>query len=1341
MIDLISLDPQGASAFMGDSKSAKVVQHDRGVNDSRQVHAETTGHAPAAALTSELVRRTSTGVGTYIPAELLTLQRTIGNRNVATLLQHHRHAPPPQAIQRTPHNAPTITAKAPAPPRIQRNPIAKLRGIGRTKVFEGNAGGKQSQEKAFDVLTLSPEDRATRLVHVLSTTYSSNKSRFEDARMALTGGGNIEALYQSASGGGDLRQRLTYLFGKHPLRLQYVLEILDKGEPSQWLQLAEKVGALDSYLKSGRTVVDMATRDNVMAFVQSMSYAELKKAYETFPGQLRRAAGRRGMAVIESRLNRQKLEDQMSRQGQSPTGQPANDQEKANQQRLVELYDQEAASMVRMRRSKLQTSKGLDRIKGRKGGLRKSTSTDTTRIVKELRDWCLDKDPEVIKKLTEHRGRLHHELRWAFGLSFSTLLSKDSVNYVYEMMLYPDTTNPEHAVKQIEAVLNRRIGSVKVIRWAKRGATSEIEDILEQVDPEDMQRTLGRDGIEKLGKMSDEAMMDFLWQKSPLHSSPHRRRITHRLRHGEKAKKGGVYDRLWQIADSKVKQADFLRVSQRIVNIIQRDLDHSTPDFELVRQDGWLLRRIKAITSRLPGTRDSWSLITKILGIHDDVSKMQEQSEFKYGSDYEADAKTHWASRDMQSKAEHWAARIDGELGSVISRPSTVLMHIYSAQEDADEYAGDPNQDPGKSNDEKYKDFMQAVGKAIVHKFGIARFRGSFWDPRRRGPTIRRIKEALSGDPAKRLTIGELLNATKGSFGKIRTDSTQVANIINLLSGQELLYAWTNFKTLETWYTRIKAMPATTQKEQDEQQAQKQGLANQFLLSVRPEFWDQKLEKYGMGAFGEVEKGHVTFRDLLKRSKRVDMERKLLERIADKAEGVDKFKEMSAWLLGVDNEPNGEEVAAKYFANRTRGVAKMQSAQLLGTGAQWSFFSTSSTEYKGTQAQLAGVVRQGKDIDLNSNTTSSQQRLALLEQNVKQFKQTGQRLDAEEEHFRAIQKTYNARVKTIISTIGAIISTTISAAIAAATWGAGAPILFASLTTSLIAILGSLATAITVAGSKYFTQGKAYSHLDTARDVILTTLQSLIKAGVTFGTKAFTGGLEDILGVVATQILVQLINQLGVAATKDSRNVLERWFETSNFADFAQRMEDEILADVIQDLKTISTKVGMKAVLGGKEELTMLAKGEERPEESTTSWERFTKGDSSKDSKNMQERMMYALGSGKKHGMKTAKKKRAPLVGALTSYVDTSHDMYISKPGSAGSDMKGSMPRNELEDTVNDIISDAVNRQDDIKVIMKMMRLPHLLKRDPSLLDVRFKNLSKQGLVLEVHKWIEEQFN
>lgn len=735
----------------------------------------------------------------------------------------------------------------------------------------------------------------------------------------------------------------------------------------------------------------------------------------------------------------------------------------------------------------------------------------------------------------------------------------------------------------------------------------------------------------------------------------------------------------------------------------------------------------------------SWKLIAKILGVPVDVSKMPSQEEFKFGSDYKKEAKAEWEQRDMMAQTAHWAARIDAELNSYIARPSTVLIHIYNAQEDADAYASDPNKGLGKSPGTKYEEYMQAIGKQLLHKLGFVRFRLSFWDPRRRGPTIKRIKDALSGVPEKRLQIGDLLDATKSSFGKIRTDSAQVENIVKLLSGKKLLDSWTNFKELRQKYDQIKGLPTGSQEEQEDQARQKQEFANEFLIKIRPEFWDEKLEKYGMGAFGEVkkEKGHVTFRDLLKRSKRVDMERKLLERIADKAEGVDEFQEIAAWLAGVENEPGGPEMAAKYFANRTKAVGMMESAQLLSTGAQWSFFSTSSTEYKGTQALLAGTMRQ--DIGLDTSKGSSQERMKSLTENVEKFDTTGRRLVAEEQHFRDIQKTYNKRVKTIISTIGAIISTAIAAGIAGATWGAGAPILFASLTTSLIAVLGSLATAVTAAGANYFTQGQAYSHLDTTRDLIIHTLQSLFKAGLSVGVRAFTGGVEDILGVLATHILAHLIRQLGLAASKDTRNVIERFFETSNFADFAARMEDEILSDVIEDVKKISKKVGTKALLGGYKEGEMLIKGEERPQENTTSWERFTKGDKSKDHTTTMEQLQYGYQRGMKRGKRTAKKRKGPLIGALTSYVGTEHDMYISRPENEGSGKKGTIPRDELEQSVVSIISNEILQTQDQSRIKKLQALIRRLKINSQLLDVRFKNLSQQGLVGEVGTWIEEE--
>jgi hypothetical protein len=169
--------------------------------------------------------------------------------------------------------------------------------------------------------------------------------------------------------------------------------------------------------------------------------------------------------------------------------------------------------------------------------------------------------------------------------------------------------------------------------------------------------------------------------------------------------------------------------------------------------------------------------------------------------------------------------------------------------------------------------------------------------------------------------------------------------------------------------------------------------------------------------------------------------------------------------------------------------------------------------------------------------------------------------------------------------------------------------------------------------------------------------------------------------------------------------------------------------------------VGTKALLGGYKEGEMRIKGEEPNEEKTTSWERFTKGDKSKDHTTTMEQLRYGYDQGMKRGKRTAKKRKGPLIGALTSYVGTEHDMYISRPENEGSGKKDTPDtrRGELEQTVVSIITDEIFRTQDQERIKKLQALIRRLKISSYLLDVRFKNLSQQGLVAEVHKWIAKE--
>jgi hypothetical protein len=348
---------------------------------------------------------------------------------------------------------------------------------------------------------------------------------------------------------------------------------------------------------------------------------------------------------------------------------------------------------------------------------------------------------------------------------------------------------------------------------------------------------------------------------------------------------------------------------------------------------------------------------------------------------------------------------------------------------------------------------------------------------------------------------------------------------------------------------RLELQTAPAQKQEEE----RANFAAAFALKVRPEFWDQEL-----GGFGEFEGGHVSFRDLLKRGDRVRVERKLLDRLADEAPKAPEFQQLAGEVMGT---PDGVS-AAKYLAARTKAIGGLETAQLLSTGKQWSYYSTRDMIYKEAQRGYVGEFRSGSS-DIAKSETGGQSRAEAIKAKVGSIETAESTLRSEEQAFVALRDKYNSRFKAIIMALVAVLMTALGVFTGGASFAPGFAVLFALFSSLVSSGIGALID--------YTNEGEAYNHADHIRDTIFDALVSC--SGALIGNVGFTikslgakaifdvgkGATEAayIFGRPALDIATKLGVELTSTVINAPVNLLNRFLQSSSLDETWSKVKSE----------------------------------------------------------------------------------------------------------------------------------------------------------------------------------------
>ncbi|AOX02094.1 hypothetical protein BJP34_24020 [Moorena producens PAL-8-15-08-1] len=476
---------------------------------------------------------------------------------------------------------------------------------------------------------------------------------------------------------------------------------------------------------------------------------------------------------------------------------------------------------------------------------------------------------------------------------------------------------------------------------------------------------------------------------------------------------------------------------------------------------------------------------------------------------------------DKSDQPDYWVQLLNKELEKFLPDVNTVFTLIFSAQQAA--------------NKSEYKWFMSHIYVEVKDKLRLR-------SPIKGQEYLRRIQDALTGK--QELTVGDLMWVAKNYGGKSRTNIETIKFAVEALSGKELLEQWSNFKDLQTESHMSRLSPKGYLKFRDN-----------FLLKIKEEFFDEKL-----GLF-ERERGaeQLSFRDTLKTAQRIEIERILLNRLAEEAPKVPEFQELAAEVMGVENG----QLAAQYLAQRSKAIGNLETAQLLATGKQWSYFSTRSLIYKAAQGEYLKHFRSGlADIETSSDQQTPEQKMKLLQEQVKSTVAAEQTLVDEETAFSQLRDKYNARFKGIVNTLVGTLLATIGLVF---TGGLSAPPAFAMLWSAVSAMISNLVSA----GIDWSNQGQAYSHQKALRETFVNMLTASVDGALgnlTLSIKSL--GMEElysqgsnifakIFGKPGMDIFANYVTEIGSTVFNFPVNAVDRLLQSSSISDAWQQVKEE----------------------------------------------------------------------------------------------------------------------------------------------------------------------------------------
>ncbi|MEA3309303.1 MAG: hypothetical protein U9Q70_07315 [Chloroflexota bacterium] len=925
------------------------------------------------------------------PGDILALQRTVGNRATTHLIQAQvRVGPAGDRYEREADQvaAQVMTMPAPtrrqiaqrqeeeeelqaqplastSPPLVQRQAerhandapvihpaspqnIQRIFGRGRTtrksRVYQGRPGGRQSQEKVIETINLSPQGRATQLKrYLVDKPVKGNLNGFNVVLPLLEGGSSNE-VENHFPGNKTIPARLREIFSSY--RQQYLLEVFQGGEPSAKSKFALRAGLLTGTSftfgrGSGRREHNVNT--DLVAFAHTLSVTNLRNIL----------ADRALIKPLTKKTLRLLKVELRAKQKEAETEDVDDDSERlVKQVELFNAYQKQLIEMVSSRPVKIVGSR----------------SKHKRRLTNELQQWAEGKPRAIIDKLLNPQSE--------FSQTLASKYKRADVIYLKALMKNPSSWQAEHedeeevenlskeesaVLQQIEALLARQTDKGRLKRLRQRGnIQAQIEKLL-----------FGEGGpanaLATVRKLYGEGWQETLGNKlqaAGLAESKTEELLT-KIEHGGETA-GGIYQQLWRRVprESHAKlhrSTKRVRWSRTTLDLIQQ-LKPGTPAYNLVQGDHALLVKIEEHSKTA-----HWDKITAILGLEE----VQPEEE---------------VVAPLPPDTGKWVALLNAELTSNIINRATLYQHVFNAQQDAwtygkaqlpqearaglgDLYENHGNVPEGMTNG--YNTFMRQLGAGIEF--------GKWWSPGEKQSRTR-LKQSVGIDAApyaRRLTVGDLLNAAKKSGGKRRTKQELVKFAIEGLSGQALLDQWAVL---------------------DRQN---------LVFKVKATLWGQTRDR-----------NQKSLADLLKRPERVKLERALLERIAKECLQAERSKEEAAdAMVAADmmtEDQRAPDAAIRYVAQRTLSIAGLEGAQQLSKGKQWSRFSTRSLIYKEAQSEYLGKLR---STHTDIRTGPEEEKEEKLTEGTQTLAETAKTLKSEEEAFKALRVKYNRRFKALVMTV------------------------------------------------------------------------------------------------------------------------------------------------------------------------------------------------------------------------------------------------------------------------------------------------------------------------------------